>query len=164
MNIDAKNLSRKENYKLLISSILPRPIAFITTEGKDGTINAAPFSFFNVITAEPPLVGVSVGRKPDGSFKDTARNILEANNQFVIHIVDETLIEQVNQSAANYPANVSEVEETGLTLIKSEKVTVPVIKEAKVALECTSISIWNLGGNKMSRGVILLLEKWFPTG
>ncbi|MFC5711869.1 flavin reductase family protein [Thalassorhabdus alkalitolerans] len=148
MNIDAKNLSRKENYKLLISSILPRPIAFITTEGKDGTINAAPFSFFNVITAEPPLVGVSVGRKPDGSFKDTARNILEANNQFVIHIVDETLIEQVNQSAANYPANVSEVEETGLTLIKSEKVTVPVIKEAKVALECTLHQHMELGGKQ----------------
>ncbi|WP_017727482.1 flavin reductase family protein [Halalkalibacterium ligniniphilum] len=145
MEINPKDQTRQENYKLLIGSVLPRPIAFITSQNKDGVVNAAPFSFFNVLTAEPPLVGISVGRKPDGSMKDTSRNCQETG-EFVIHVVDEQNVEKMNETSANYPADESEVEAVGLTKIPSATVNVPSLRESRIRLECKVDQIISVGG------------------
>ncbi|WP_216830964.1 flavin reductase family protein [Alkalihalobacterium elongatum] len=134
--IDPKSQSRKENYQILSSAVIPRPIAFVTSQNEEGVVNAAPFSFFNVITAEPPLISISVGRRNGETVKDTGRNILKGK-EFVVHLVDEAIVDQMNQTSAEYPSNVSEVKETGLTLTESKVVRVPSIKEAKIRMECS---------------------------
>ncbi|WP_368731124.1 flavin reductase family protein, partial [Pseudomonas sp. 2995-1] len=93
-SLDPKSLTKRENYHLLSTSIVPRPIAFVTSIGQGDVLNGAPFSFFNVVSAEPPLISISVGRK-NGVSKDTARNILE-NGEFVVHVTDEKNVSQVN--------------------------------------------------------------------
>lgn len=134
-SIDPKTLMKRDNYKLLSGFILPRPIAFVTSMSKDGVVNAAPFSFFNVVSAEPPLVSISIGRK--GSVqKDTARNIVE-QGEFVVHVVDENNVEAMNATAANLPPDESEVEKVGLTTVESTVVKVPGLKEAPIRFECT---------------------------
>ncbi|WP_096199638.1 flavin reductase family protein [Bacillus sp. FJAT-45350] len=145
--IDARSLTRAENYKLLIGSVVPRPIAFVTSQNRDGIINGAPFSFFNIVTAEPPLISISVGRKPTGEKKDTSANIDELK-EFVVHIVDETNVNGINQSSANYPSGKSEIEDIGFTQIPSEVVGVPSIKESKLRLECKLHQTIPLGGTE----------------
>ncbi len=134
LSIDPSAQTERENYKLLTGSIIPRPIAFVTTQSTNGIINAAPFSYFNIVSANPPMISISIQRK-SGEMKDTARNIME-KKEFVIHIVDEDNVEQVNMTAANLPAEESEVEVAKLILTESKKVSVPGVKEAKVRFEC----------------------------
>lgn len=126
--------SERENYKLLTGSIIPRPIAFVTTKSSQGVLNGAPFSFFNVVSSNPPMISLSVQRKA-GEMKDTARNIMEAG-EFVVHIVDEQNVEKVNKTSASLPSWESEIELAGLTEVTSEKISVSGIKEAKVRMEC----------------------------
>ena len=156
LSFDPRNNAERENYKLLIGSIVPRPIAFVTTVAEDGPINGAPFSYFNVVTSNPPMISVSTQRK-NGELKDTARNIL-GNKEFVIHIVDEQNVEQINITAASLPPNESEIEKANLTLVDSEIVSVPGIKEAKVRLECTLEHSVELGENN-TIGADLLIGK-----
>ena len=143
-SIDPDSQSVQENYKLLIGSIIPRPIAFVTTLSEEGVLNAAPFSFFNIVTANPPMVSVSVQRK-DGEPKDTARHAGK-QGEFVVHIADERYIEAVNETAASVPAEVSEVELTGLTPVPSEAIAVPGVAEARVRMECVLEQSVPLGG------------------
>lgn len=133
MKFDAQSLSPKDNYKLLIGSIIPRPIAFVTTKGGDGTINAAPFSFFTVASSHPPQLLIAV-QKMDQGEKDTAKNIL-LNQEYVIHIVSEEIVEAVNETAAPLAYGESELERTNLTLIKSDLIDVPAVAEAKIRFE-----------------------------
>ncbi|MGM8214680.1 flavin reductase family protein [Bacillaceae bacterium W0354] len=135
ISIDPATLSQKENYKLLSGSIIPRPIAFITTNHENGKVNAAPFSFFNMVSSNPPLIAVSIGRVNGEIKKHTAINIYR-DKQFVVHLPDFHLLEQMNQSSAPYSEGISEAEKIGLTLIDSDIVNVPSIKEAKIRLEC----------------------------
>ncbi|WP_147804034.1 flavin reductase family protein [Alkalicoccus halolimnae] len=132
--IDPKDLNKKENYRLLTSIVTPRPIAFITSMSEKGIINAAPFSYFNIISADPPLISVSIGRK-QGIQKDTSRNILQTE-EFVVHVTDEDNVKQVNETSANLKPEESEVKKTGLTPTVSSKVGVPSIKETAVRMEC----------------------------
>lgn len=134
LSIDPITLSPKEHYKFLIGSIIPRPIAFVTTKNDDGIVNAAPFSFFNIVSSNPPTISISVARKA-GVKKDTARNIL-ANKEFVVHIVDDSNVIEVNKTAALLAPEESEIPHTSFTLIKSEKVSVPAVAEAKIRFEC----------------------------
>src|SRR5690625_587957 len=134
ISIDLTKQRQTDNYKLLTGSIVPRPIAFVTSISETGILNAAPFSYFNVISSDPPLVSVSVERKL-GEQKHTAQNI-EKQKQFVIHIVDQDNVSKVNQASANLLANESEVDFANLTRVASEKVAVPGIEEAKIRLEC----------------------------
>lgn len=127
-------MSERENYLLLTGSIIPRPIAFVTSVSKDGLVNGAPFSYFNIVSAEPPLISLSV-QHDQGKQKDTARNILE-KKEFVIHIVDEANVEKINMTAARLQPHESEITLAGLTDIPSTIVTVPSVKEAKIRLEC----------------------------
>ncbi|PKR78370.1 hypothetical protein CEY16_01025 [Halalkalibacillus sediminis] len=135
ISINAASLNKKENYKLLSGSVIPRPIAFVTSMDSEGTLNAAPFSFFNVVSAEPPMIAFSVGRVDGKMAKHTSRNILK-NKEFVVHIVDETILHEMNQTAAPYEDGISEVDKVNLTSIDSEKVTVPSLKEPKIRMEC----------------------------
>ncbi|WP_100012577.1 flavin reductase family protein [Lentibacillus sediminis] len=135
LSFDPANNTERENYKLLIGSIVPRPIAFVTSVSDDGTVNGAPFSYFNAVSSNPPMLSVSVGRR-NGDRKDTARNIL-GNKEFVVHIVDEQNVDNINITAASLPPEVSEIGKADLSLVESETVSVPGIKEAKVRFECT---------------------------
>lgn len=132
--INPKSQTERDNYKLLIGSVIPRPIAFVTTKGLDGTINGAPFSYFNVVTADPPMLSLSIQRK-NGEQKDTAKNILTQEN-FVVHIVSEPYLTQINETAASLPSGESEITLAQLTPVLSEEITTPGIKEAKVRYEC----------------------------
>ncbi|MCM3339728.1 flavin reductase family protein [Paenibacillus sp. MER TA 81-3] len=144
ISIDPAMQSERDNYKLLIGSVIPRPIAFVTTLSQDGVLNAAPFSYFSIVSSTPPMLSVSVQRK-NGVMKDTARNAIEMG-ALVIHIVDEAAIAAVNETAANLPPHESEVELAGLTPVASETIAVPGIAEAKVRMECVLERSIPLGG------------------
>ncbi|MFG6497704.1 flavin reductase family protein [Fictibacillus sp. UD] len=156
-SIDPQNLSIKENYKFLTGSIIPRPIAFVSTLSTDGVLNAAPFSYFNALTSNPPLIAISIGRK-DGVQKDTSRNA-EKTGEFVVHIPDETYIEAVNQTAANIKPDESEVELAKLTTVESVKVKVPGIAESRIRMECVVESIIPLGGTPDHPATDLIIGK-----
>lgn len=134
LSLDPASMSERETYKFLIGSIIPRPIAFVTTKSKEEVLNGAPFSYFNIVSSNPPMISLSIQRK-DGKMKDTTRNIMESS-QFVVHIVDEQNVIRINETAASFPANQSEIESAGLTPVPSEVVKVPGIKEAKIRMEC----------------------------
>ncbi|WP_016913055.1 flavin reductase family protein [Mammaliicoccus vitulinus] len=126
-------LSQKENYKLLIGSIIPRPIALVTTQSDSGLLNIAPFSFFNVVSSDPPILSIAVQRV-DGEPKDTARNILQ-NNEAVVHIVDTDNVKDANQTAALLSPDESEFERTEFEQVDSVEVSVPGLKQSKVRFE-----------------------------
>lgn len=133
LSIEPTALTERETYKFLIGSVVPRPIAFVTTLNGE-TINAAPFSYFNVVASEPPLVSLSIQRK-NGMMKDTARNVL-ATNELVIHIVDESNVSNVNETAANLEADESELDRTTFTVQASDVIATPGVREAKIRFEC----------------------------
>lgn len=130
----AERLNKKQQYKFVSGSVIPRPIAWVTTLSKDGSVvNAAPFSFFSAASNELPLLTVAILRK-DGVIKDTARNILD-RKEAVVHIVDQTVVEDMNQTSAPLSPDESELDQTNLTLIDSLSVQVPSIVEAKIRFE-----------------------------
>lgn len=133
-SIDPASQTERDNYKLLVGSIIPRPIAFVTTDSGNGVINGAPFSYFNIVSSNPPMVSLSIQR-PASDYKDTARNIYRTK-EFVVHIVDADNVAQINESAASLPPDESEVELANLTLVESDVVNAPGIQEAKVRMEC----------------------------
>lgn len=144
----------RENYKLLIGSIIPRPIAFVTSVAKDGTINGAPFSYFNVVSSSPPMISISIQRK-NGIPKDTARNIME-KKEFVVHIVDEQNVEKINETAASLSSDESEIERADLTLVNSQIISIPGIKEAKVRFECSLERSIELGTDDSNRTDLII--------
>lgn len=126
-------LSQKENYKLLIGSIIPRPIALVTTESDDNVLNIAPFSFFNVVSSDPPILSIAVQRV-NGEMKDTARNIIQ-NKEAVVHIVDTDNVRDANQTAAMLSHEESELERTNFEIVDSVEVSVKGLKQSKVRFE-----------------------------
>ncbi|MCH5585783.1 flavin reductase family protein [Shimazuella sp. AN120528] len=129
------DLSTIENYKLMSGSVIPRPIAFVTTLSTvNGVVNAAPFSYFNAVSSDPPLLSISIGRN-QSQMKDTARNAIE-NKELVIHICDEQIIGDVDKTGAPLEADQSELALTNLSTIQSDRVSVPSIKEARIRYEC----------------------------
>ncbi|KMY52694.1 hypothetical protein AC623_00775 [Bacillus sp. FJAT-27231] len=143
ISIDPASNSVKDNYKLLIGSIVPRPIAFVTTKTENGTLNGAPFSYFNIISANPPMVSLAIQRIGEKQ-KDTARNAIQLK-EFVVHIVTESNVEKVNETAALLPAEESEIELAGLTPVESLKISVPGVQEAGVRMECVLEHAFELG-------------------
>ena len=135
MNIDFKQISEYQRYKLMASLIVPRPIALITTVGAGGVVNAGPFSMFNMVGEEPPLIMVSINKRKNGSLKDTASNILDSH-EFVVHLCDEHIAEPMDRCAAELPPEQSEIDLAGFTLAPSCFVRPPRIAEAPVAFEC----------------------------
>jgi flavin reductase (DIM6/NTAB) family NADH-FMN oxidoreductase RutF len=135
MEIDFEAITEYQRYKLMASLIVPRPIALVTTLGADGTINAAPFSMFNMLGEEPPIVMISINRVADGTLKDTAVNIVRTG-EFVVHLADEAIAEKMHRCGERLPPDVSELAEVGLTPVASTRVAPPRIAEAPVAFEC----------------------------
>ncbi|MEH7118052.1 flavin reductase family protein [Neobacillus vireti] len=156
LSIDPASLSERENYKFLIGSIIPRPIAFVTTISKDGVLNGAPFSYFNIVSSNPPMISLSIQRSL-GKQKDTAKNIIESK-QFVVHIVDEQNVDKINKTAANLPPDESEIDLANLTPVKSVKISIPGVKEAKIRMECSLEQSLELGGSD-SPGCDLIIGK-----
>ena len=125
----------------------------MTTLGPDGVVNAAPFSFFNVLGANPPIVGFCPGDREDGTPKDTARNI-RLTHEFVVNLVDETVAEAMNRTAAALPYGVSELSSAGLTTVPSASVKPPRIAEAPASLECTEWGTLQIGDNRLIIGLV----------
>lgn len=130
-----RDLNRHDRYKLLCAVVVPRPIALVTTLDANGAVNAAPFSFFNVFSEDPPLIVLGLQHKPDGTAKDTTRNI-HRDGEFVVHMVDEALASVMNDCAVDFPSSESEVGALGLATSPSLDVRVPRLAAAPFALEC----------------------------
>lgn len=157
ISIDPSSQSERENYKLLIGSIIPRPIAFVTSLSSEGVLNAAPYSYFTIVTANPPMVAISVQRK-QGVRKDTSRNAIDTG-AFVVHISDESYIDQINQTAAALAPNESEVALAGLTPVASDKIAVPGIAEASIRMECVLEQAITLGGTDDAPAADLIIGR-----
>jgi flavin reductase (DIM6/NTAB) family NADH-FMN oxidoreductase RutF len=151
VHFDLAALSARDRYKLLIGTVIPRPIAFVTTVDEQGRPNAAPYSFFNCLSADPPIVAIGVENKTDMSYKDTARNV-RLTEQFTVNIVDDALLEAMNVCAIPFPSEVDELELAGLTAVPGQHVRCPRIAEAPAALECRRYITLEVG---RSREIIL---------
>jgi len=154
MELDLENKHADRAYAVLASLVVPRPIAWVTTLGPDGIVNAAPFSFFNVLGANPPIVGFCPGDREEGVPKDTARNI-RLNHEFVVNLVDSDLAEAMNRTAASLPYGVSEIHHAGLTTTPSSVVAPPRIAESPASLECKEWGTLQIGGNRLIIGQVL---------
>ncbi|ASA24657.1 flavin reductase family protein [Paenibacillus donghaensis] len=166
MFIQTANQSVHDNYKLLIGSIVPRPIAFVTSINEQGVVNAAPFSFFNIVSDDPAMVMFSCVRKPDGEMKDTARNIMHTK-EYVVHVVDEENVAAVNHTSINAPAGVSELELAGLTPVAGQLVKVPRVLECRIAMECRLVQQLDLGHCDMIIGEVVgfhIAEELYENG
>jgi flavin reductase (DIM6/NTAB) family NADH-FMN oxidoreductase RutF len=135
LSFDPAQLAHRDRYKLLISLVIPRPIALVTTLQPTGIVNAAPFSFFNLFSESPPLCVLGLQSKPGGGLKDTSAHIRD-QGAFVVNLVDEALGAQMNMCAIDFPPEISEIDAARLNLLPSEKIKVPRIREAPAALEC----------------------------
>jgi flavin reductase (DIM6/NTAB) family NADH-FMN oxidoreductase RutF len=139
MQLNPADLTARDAYRLAISIIAPRPIAWVSSVGADGSINLAPFSFFNIVGHDPVTVMVSIGSRR-GEAKDTLRNITETR-EFVVNIADETLVGAVNQSSGDYTYGSSEFDHAGLESAPSQMVRPPRVAIAPAALECRCTQI-----------------------
>jgi flavin reductase (DIM6/NTAB) family NADH-FMN oxidoreductase RutF len=144
-HFDLATLSHADAYKLLASVIMPRPIAWVVSRDAAGTVNAAPFSFFNIVSSDPPLVAISFSGASDRAEKDTLANI-RARGEFVVNMVPEELAEAMNTTATNAPPGVDEAELAALTLVPSTYVDIPRIEASPVALECRLFETITPGG------------------
>lgn len=150
-HFDFAKLNERERYKLLIGTVIPRPIALVTTVDKDGHPNAGPFSFFNVLTHDPAIVAIGVENYSDMRFKDTARNIRETG-EFTVHICDNALVDQMEICAIKFGPEVDEMEEADLATVPGRMVRSPRILAAPAALECRRHTTLHVGA---AREIIL---------
>ena len=144
MYLPLEQLSPANTYFLMTQTIVPRPVAWVLSENETGTYNLAPFSYFNAVSSDPALIMLSIGKKPDGSDKDTHRNILERKH-FTLHIADETVLDALNQSSATLDKNQSELDGLDVSLAQFEGAKLPRIAQCKVAYSCELYEIHNLG-------------------
>ena len=144
---DFTKLSARERYKLMIGTIIPRPIALVTTVDEHGCYNAAPFSFFNCLSADPPILAIGVENNPDMSFKDTGHNI-RMTEVFTVNIVSHAIAEAMHVCGAKYPRSIDELKEAGLTAMPGERIAAPWIKEAPAAFECRRHVTLELGKSR----------------
>ena len=146
MQFDFDAISNRDRYKLLVATVVPRPIAWVVTQSAAGVVNAAPYSFFNAVSGEPPLLAVSIEGKGNG-MKDTAVNIRHSG-QFVVNLVNAAMSPAMNVTAIDFDPDVSEVAEAKLATLPSVKIGPPRIAESPVAFECETFQIVELPGNR----------------
>lgn len=157
MQIDPSLHSNADNYKLLTNLVVPRPIAWVTSQSKSGVINLAPFSFFNAVGTNPLYVIISAGLNDAGEPKDTAKNI-QASGEFVVNLVTEDLFHAMNISAADFPADQSELEAAHLHAASSVRIKAPRLAEAQASLECKLFSAQALGANTLFIGEVVMFH------
>ncbi|MBS8263606.1 flavin reductase family protein [Mesobacillus boroniphilus] len=156
MEIKTESLEWRDAYKLLQGSVLPRPIAFVSSQDENGNANLAPFSFFTVISANPMMVCFSPMRRgTDGAKKDTLKNI-ESTKEFVINIVSEEFVQQMNDCATEFASDVDEFEASGLNKVDSVSVKPSRVKESKVHLECVLDQVLHFGGEEAGAGSLVI--------
>jgi flavin reductase (DIM6/NTAB) family NADH-FMN oxidoreductase RutF len=153
MELDLEGEFAGRAYPILAGLVTPRPIALVTTVSPDGKVNAAPFSFFNLLGASPPILAFAPGDRDDGSPKDTARNI-RLTGEFVVNLVDETIAEAMNQCAAALPYGEDELLHSGLHPARSSVVKPPRIAESPASLECAEWGTLQIGGNRVVIGLV----------
>jgi flavin reductase (DIM6/NTAB) family NADH-FMN oxidoreductase RutF len=164
MIFNVKETDPRQLYKLLIGSVLPRPIAWVSTISNAGKTNLAPFSFFNAVSANPPMVcfspAYSQTRQGEHGMevvpKDTLRNVRETE-EFVVNIVSQFLAEKMNQTSGDYPSEVSEFEAAGLTPMPSQMVKPPYVGESLINMECKLFKIVEFG-HKPGAGSLIIGE------
>ena len=157
MQVDPADKDPRELYRLMISVIVPRPIAWVSTVSPDGVPNAAPFSYFQALGSKPPTVMIAVGNRRTGDPKDTRRNI-EATGEFVVNVVDEAAGGAMVRSSIDHPYGVSEFEEAGLEALPSERVAPPRIGGCAVSLECRLDRVLEIAGSGICIGAIVLFH------
>ena len=148
MQYDPSDLKPRERYKVLTSFVLPRPIAWVTTLGPTGVVNAAPFSFFNVFCEDPPLCMFASNLGPDGLIKDTAANI-QRNGEFVVNMADEPLARAMHESSGDFPPEIGEPDYLGLKMAPSTKIAVPRLADAPFAMECKTWKTIDVNGDRL---------------
>ena len=148
MFFDFQTLVPRDRYKLMVSTVVPRPIAWVVTQDGQGRVNAAPFSFFNVFSEEPPLMMIGIDHRPEGGEKDTALNIHD-NGQFVVNLVSMDNAEAMNITAINFPHAVDELQQAGLSTLPSTMITPPRIAESPVAMECERFQTIQLSNTRL---------------
>ena len=169
MIFDVAKTTPREIYNLLIGLVAPRPIALVTSVNEEGGLNAAPFSAYNYLCTDPPIVALGVTDRPGGGFipKDTARNI-RRSGEFVVNVVTEDLAQQMVVCATDFPAEMDEVEVAGLATEPSTLVKVPRIRSAHAALECVEHTTLEIGRSRiiLGRVVSMFVEDQFvdPAG
>jgi len=154
---DVRGLNARERYNLITGVIVPRPIALITTLSDGGQVNAAPFSFFNALGSNPPIVAFSPGGHSMARAKDTRANVLQ-RGEFVVNMVTEELAEAMTIAAAVFPADETEIEAMKVTLAPSVQVSPPRIAESPVNLECRLVRVVDIGLNKILFGEVLQIH------
>jgi flavin reductase (DIM6/NTAB) family NADH-FMN oxidoreductase RutF len=157
MELDLETEFADRAYPILASLVTPRPIALVTSLSPDGKINAAPFSFFNLLGARPPICAFAPGDRDDGTPKDTALNI-RSMHEFVVNLVDEAIAEAMNQCAATLPYGENELVRAGLTAAPSTVVKPPRIAESPASLECVEWGTLQIGENRVVLGLIKRLH------
>ncbi|KAF3885202.1 MULTISPECIES: flavin reductase family protein [Nostocales] len=154
MIIDPSQIDPRTGYQLLIGSVVPRPIAWVSTVARDGTYNLAPFSFFMGVTANPPTLAISCGHRRGVGKKDTLVNA-ESSGELVINVVVEEVEQQMNISSAEFPPEVDEFKEAGLTPIPSVKVRPPRVAESPINIECQLKQVVYVGNEGSQSGLII---------
>lgn len=157
MLFDFKEIPGKECYKLLVSTVTPRPIAWVVSQDARGLLNAAPFSFFNAFSGDPAVVGIGIGNRKPGQAKDSRANILETG-EFVVNLVGESNAEAMNITGIDFDSSVDELEQAGLTAAPSVRVKPPRIAESPVAMECELMQIVDLGESGLVLGRVLAMH------
>jgi flavin reductase (DIM6/NTAB) family NADH-FMN oxidoreductase RutF len=145
-HFDLNAMPRPDVYKLLASLIMPRPIAWVVSRDAAGSLNAAPFSFFNILSADPPLIAISFSAASDREGKDTLSNIRE-HHDFIVNLVPEELAPEMNITATNAPRGTDETQLAGLDLAPSTLIEVPRIAASPVGLECRLFQTIDPGGS-----------------
>ncbi len=158
MVFEVETAKPREIYNLLIGLVAPRPIALVTSRNEQGRLNAAPFSAYNYLCTDPPVVGIGVTDRPESDFvpKDTARNI-RRTGEFVVNVVTEDLLRQMNVCATDFPAEVNELEMAGLETAPSSVVGVPRIASAHAALECVEHATIEIGRSRIILGRVVAM-------
>jgi flavin reductase (DIM6/NTAB) family NADH-FMN oxidoreductase RutF len=151
VTFDFRELSPREKYKLMIGTVVPRPIALVTTVDLEGRVNAAPFSFFNCLSADPPILALGVENHPDMRFKDTGLNI-RLTEVFTVNIVSHAIAQAMHVCGVAFPPEQDELKAAGLTAMPGRTVASPWIREAPAAFECRRHVTLELG---KSRQIIL---------
>ncbi|MEL6963388.1 MAG: flavin reductase family protein [Pseudomonadota bacterium] len=146
-SFELDRLKATDRYKLIAGLVVPRPIAFVTTLGADGVHNAAPYSFFNAFSEDPPLIILGIGANVRGGEKDTGVNIRNGG-EFVVNLVDEAMAQAMNVCAIDFPPDVSEIDVANLELVASVLVAPARLKTAPVAMECTHYQTLRPGNNR----------------
>lgn len=156
MNFDPDQIPASHTYKLLVGLVAPRPIALITSMDEQGRLNAAPFSAYNYLCTDPPIIGVGVTNRPGEPFvpKDTARNI-RRTGEFVVNVVTEDIAQKMNLCATDFPPEMSEVDLAGFTTAPSQAVKVPRLAEAHAALECREYTTMEIGRSRIILGRVV---------